>query len=120
MLDTTLEFRKGILFVRLVGKLDHCTSKQLQSDVTDKVIQNGIQKVVFNLEQLEDIDMKGINLLLYNYEICRERNGNCYICNIPNEKIYRKLKKYRTFNYLLKRDNELSILHEIARLEETV
>ena len=119
MLETILEFRKGVLFVRLIGELNKHTTGIFQSEVTSTVIQNGIQNVVFNLEQLQDIDMKGMCLLLYHYEICKKQKGKCYICNVSNEGIYTKLKKNRIFNYLQDIENELSILHEI-QLEESV
>ncbi len=120
MLKTILEFRKGILFVRLIGELSKYTTKQLQLEVTDIMIQNGIQNVVFNLEQLQNIDMKGMNILLYHYEICKKQNGKCYICNIIDEQIYQKLKKHRILNYLQEMDNELVVLHQIKELEESV
>ncbi len=114
MLETVLEFRKGILFVRLNGELSKQTVSVLQSEVTDMILQNGIQNVVFNMEQLKDIDMKGMSYLLYHYEICNNRKGSCYICNITNAGVYMKLKKNRILNYLHEMDNELTILQAIT------
>lgn len=114
MLEITLEFRKGILFARLQGELTKKTSQVLQTEVTDTIIKNGIQNVVFNLEQLKTIDMKGMSVLLYHYEICKNRKGSSYICNIPNEWIRMKLKRNHILNYLHEMDNELTILHTVT------
>lgn len=114
MLNITFEFRKGILFVRLKGELSKKTTNILQTEVTDTILQNGIQNVVFNMEHLKSIDMKGMSSLLYHYEICKSRKGNCYICNISDEWIYMKLKKNRILNYLHEMDNELTILQAVT------
>ncbi len=114
MLETVLEFRKGILFVRLKGELSKKTTNILQTEVTDIILQNGIQNVVFNMEQLKSIDMKGMSCLLYHYEICKNRKGNCYVCNVASEWVYMKLKKNRILNYLHEMDNELTILQTVT------
>ncbi len=114
MLEIGLEFRKGILFVRLSGELSKHTTHILQSEVTEMILQNGIQNVVFNMEQLKSIDMKGMSSLLYHYEICKNRKGNCYICNISNEWIYLKLKKNRILNYIHEMDSELTVLQAVT------
>lgn len=114
MLETELEFRKGILFVRLKGELSKNTINVLQNGVTDVILQNGIQNVVFNMEHLKNIDMKGMSSLLYHYEICKNRKGNCYICNISSELVYMKLRKNRILNYLHEMENELTILQAVT------
>ncbi len=113
MLEITLEFRKGILFVRLQGELTRKTIPILQAEVTDTILKNGIQNIVFNLEQLKNIDMKGMSALLYHYEICKSRKGKSYICNISSELLHMKLKKNHILNYLQEMDNELTILHAV-------
>lgn len=114
MLEIVLEFRKGILFVRMMGELKKETISILQTEVTDTVLKNGIQNIVFNIEQLTHIDMKGMSALLYHYEICKNRKGKCYICNIPNEMMRLRLKKSRILKYIHEMDNELTILHTVT------
>lgn len=114
MLEITLEFRKGILFVRLHGELSKRTFPILQAEVTDMILTNGMQHVVFNLEELKAIDSKGMSALLYHYEICKGRKGRCYVCNIPSELIRMKLRKNHILNYLHEMDNELTILHTVT------
>lgn len=114
MLEISLEFRKGILFVRLIGELKKETISLLQTEVTDMVLCNGIQYIVFNIGELTHIDMKGMSALLYHYEICKNRKGNCYICNIPSEIMRLKLQKNRILKYIPEMDNELTILHAVT------
>lgn len=114
MLEITLEFRKGILFVRPNGELTKKTISNLKTEVTDTILKNGIQNVVFNMEQVTSIDMKGMSCLLYHYEICKNRKGNCYICNVPNEFMRMKLKRNHILNYLHEMDTELTILHAVT------
>ena len=110
MLEINSEFRKGILFVRLNGELSKKTIQILQNEVTDIILKGGIQNVVFNMKLLNDIDMKGMNSLLHHYEICKNRKGNCYICDITNRDVYMKLKKNRILNYLHEINSELTLL----------
>lgn len=114
MLEIALEFRKGILFVRLHGELSRRTFPILQAEVTDMILTNGMQNVVFNLGELKSIDSKGMSALLYHYEICKVRKGRCYICNIPSEFMRMKLKKHHILNYVHEMDNELTILHTVT------
>ena len=65
-MKVTTEFRGGILFVRLSGNLTKDTVSILNDKVTNLVYRVGIRHVVFNVENLDNIDYKGINTLLYN------------------------------------------------------
>lgn len=108
MLETNLEFRKGILFVRLSGELTKHTVKELREDVTKKILKSGIRNVVFNVENLDLIDLKGINSLFYNYEICNRNNGRLLVCGIKNNKVKLKMEQSRLFKYINEAENELS------------
>ena len=108
MLETNLEFRKGILFVRLKGKLIKDTVGDLREEVTKKILKSGIRNVVFNVEELEEIDLKGINNLLYNYEICNKNNGKSLLCGIKDNKVKLKMEQSRLFKYINETESELS------------
>ena len=43
MLNTILEYRKGILFVRLKGVLDRYTLQNFKVEVSDLIKKNGIK-----------------------------------------------------------------------------
>ena len=107
MLTVTTEFRKGILFVRLKGHLNKDTIGKLNKKVTTVIKDNGIRNVVFNFSNLKSIDMKGINAIFFNYELCRNNNGRSFMCG-NNDNIRNKLKKSRLINYVYETKDELT------------
>ena len=100
-----MEFRKGILFIRLTGKLDKNTISKLNSEVTELVKDNGIKNIVFNIDGLTSIDLKGINSLLYNYELSKMNDGKTLLCGIINS---------RLLNYMYEVSDELSAIKVIG------
>ena len=109
MLNVGTEFRKGILFVRLKGHLNKDTIDKLNKRVTKVVKENGIRNVVFNFTNLKSIDVKGINAIFYNYELCKKNEGRSLMCG-NNDNIRKKLKKSRLVNYIYETSNELTAL----------
>lgn len=113
MLDINYEFRKGVLFIRLSGVLNRNTVNKLQNEVTDMIKDNGIRNVVFNLSNLDSIDMKGINNLLYNYELCHSHKGISLICGIENSLVRHRIDNTRLLKYMMETSDELSALNII-------
>ena len=109
MLNVGTEFRKGILFVRLKGHLNKDTINKLNKRVTNVVKENGIRNVVFNFTNLKSIDIKGINTIFYNYELCKNNQGMSLFCG-NNDNIRNKLKKSRLINYIYEIKDELSAI----------
>lgn len=109
MLNIITEFRKGILFVRLRGTLNKNTISKLNKKVTNIVKNNGIHNVVFNFSDLKSIDIKGINAIFYNYELCRKNKGKSFICG-NNDNIRLKIKKSRLVNYVYETTDELNAM----------
>ena len=109
MLNVGTEFRKGILFVRLRGHLNKDTINKLNKRVTNVVKENGIRNIVFNFTNLKSIDMKGINTIFYNYELCKNNEGRSLMCG-NNDNIRSKLKKSRLINYVYETPDELSAI----------
>lgn len=110
MLNVGTEFRKGILFVRLRGHLNKDTINKLNKRVTNVVKENGIRNIVFNFTNLKSIDMKGINTIFYNYELCKKNEGRSLMCG-NNDNIRSKLKKSRLINYIYETTDELSAIN---------
>ena len=77
MLNTNIEFRKGILFVRLNGVLDKFTMNELD-DIYNLIIDNRIRNIVFNIEDVSKIDESGIKKLFDIYNSVNRNNLNCY------------------------------------------
>ena len=92
MLKIITEYRQGILFVRLIGQLNKNNIHKFNTKVIDNITSGGICNVVFNVEGLKEIDLKGIHLLLYSYELCKKNDGCTLICG-NNEYIKPRIKK---------------------------
>jgi len=95
MLNTNIEFRKGILFVRLNGVLDKFTMNELD-DTYNLIIDNKIKNIVFNIDEISEIDNLGIKKLFNIYNNFNKNNLNCYF--IKNKIIdnYKKIKEFDT------------------------
>lgn len=113
MLSIIMEFRKGILFVRLEGSLTKMTVDKLNNEVTKLIKDNGIRNIVFNISNLTTIDVKGINTLLYNYEICRNNNGKSLVCGVTNDIVRERIKHSRLLNYMYEASDELAAINII-------
>jgi len=77
MLKINLEFRKGVLFVRLNGNLNDPDSL---NNINSLINEVGFKYIVFNLDNLKCIDIHGINLILnYNNKL-KNNNGKLLLC----------------------------------------
>lgn len=85
MLEMNMEFRKGILFIRLNGILNAVTSKKLADQVNDFVQKKGIKYFTFNLEGLEEITQEGIDTIRENYHQIVSFQGNLVLCGVKSE-----------------------------------
>lgn len=108
MLDIDIEFRKGIAFIRLCGILNKVTVSKLNEEVTEMIKDNGIRNVVFNISEITNIDIKGINALLYNYELCNQNKGKILLCGIKNHDVKEKIVNSRLLKYIHEMPDELS------------
>ncbi|MBP3461441.1 MAG: STAS domain-containing protein [Bacilli bacterium] len=106
MLNIIFEFRRGILFVRMNGVLDKKTYLKYKEEVLFMIKENGIKNVVLNLRNISKIDLKGINLLFYTYELVRDNKGRLILSDI-NELIHKKLNKSHLFKYVDTIDHEI-------------
>lgn len=102
MLNTNIEFRKGVLFIRLDGILNKNTINDLDSTY-NLIVNNGIKNIVFNINEVIKIDKVGINKLFNIYKKVVKNNLNCYF--IKNKLI--KNKEIKEF------DNELKAMEVI-------
>lgn len=112
MLDINFEFRKGVLFIRLRGELTKKNIHKLDEEVTILIRDNGIRNVVFNVSELNKIDLKGISRLFYNYELCKKNRGISLLC-CNNKNILDKIKNTRLLKYMLQTNDELSAFNFI-------
>lgn len=113
MLDIDVLFHKGILFIRLNGKLEKNTISKLKNEVTQLIKDNGIRNIVFNISNLISIDCYGINALLNNYELVKQNNGKSLICGVNNNLVKARINNSRLLNYMYETSNELSAINMI-------
>lgn len=88
-----IEFRKGLLFIRLDGILSKDTSKVLSDCIHYFIKEGGIRYFVINLKDLDYIDEEGLNLLKEKQKDIILHSGNLIICvpsNIYVEKIVKE------------------------------
>ena len=88
MLRINVEFRKGVLFVRLRGKI---VDDSYLDSINDLIDGMGIRYVVLNIDNLEYVDVNSINHIIdYNREILK-KHGRLLICdtNINRNNIFK-------------------------------
>lgn len=79
MLEIDIDSKYGILFVRLFGELTVKTRKKL-NEVKGLLINVGIKNVVFNIDNVNNLDEKGYKTLIKCYKLCENNHGNTFIC----------------------------------------
>lgn len=113
MLDIDMEFRKGILFVRLGGVLNLKNSKKLNDELVPIIKDNGIKFLVFNMENLTYIDLDGIRTLKENYNIISDNKGKALLCGIKNGLVKLRVNNSQLLNYMFEASNELAAFNII-------
>ena len=82
MLDIDMEFKHGILIVRLKGILDGDTITMFTNDLEEVIKNNGVKYVLLNLKQLKYIDNYGLKAIKNSYKRIKNNNGKLIICGI--------------------------------------
>ena len=105
MIDISIEFIKGVLVVRLEGKLNNKSVKSIRDNLLSIIRNGGIKYLMFNLNESE-LEEK-IDMFDECNKLIKKNKGNMYICGFNKE-----TEKLITNNYYTV-DNELSILNRI-------
>ena len=77
MLKINLEFRKGVLFVRLNGSLNN---KDSLDSINSLINEIGFKYIVFNLDNLKCIDVNGIKCILDYQDKLLQNHGKLLLC----------------------------------------
>lgn len=111
LLEIELEFKKGILFVRLNGILNKQTLNNFKNEVTKLIKETGIRNIVFNMSNLQDIDLDGIEELYNNYKISKDNNGSTFVCGLGDtNKINKTINMSRLLKNVEKTRGELEAI----------
>lgn len=81
MLKINMEYRKGILFVRLKGNLNASTAPKFMEYTLPIIKEYGIKYLVYNLNDLLSIDNIGENALLEGQNEISVNNGKVLLVN---------------------------------------
>ena len=103
MLKINMEFRKGVLFVRLKGDLTKYTCECLEDYLIPVIIKNGFKYLVYNLEAITVMDNYGKASLKKGIAAATYNKGEGVLCNAKNN----LQKEFRIF------ENELAALNEL-------
>lgn len=79
MLKVLMEFRKGILFVRLYGSLNKDTLETFKLEVKEVIVNSGIRFVVLNVDNLESISEEGVKEIKSLKKILNKLEGQFFL-----------------------------------------
>ncbi len=79
MFKVLMEFRKGILFVRLYGILNNETIEQFKSEVKEVIISSGIKYVVLNISNIDSVSKEGIKEIKNLRKILKKSDGEFFL-----------------------------------------
>lgn len=74
-----MEFRKGILFVRLYGTLSNETLDIFKKEVKEVIISSGIMYVVLNIDNLECVSEDGIKEIKLLKKVIKKIGGDFFL-----------------------------------------
>lgn len=78
MLTISTEYRKGVLFVRLVGRINNEGYLENINQLIDSI---GIRYIVLNLSNVKDVSLDSIkNIMKYNQKILKKKK-HLFICD---------------------------------------
>lgn len=108
MLKIECEYKKGILFVRLIGNVNKTTIKNMEV-VDNMIIKAGIKYLLINLEKAIIINHDEITNLINRYKKLIGDDGKLVICGYYNNnkinfeidstnKVYFKGREVSAFN----------------------
>ena len=79
LLKVLMEFRKGVLFVRLYGSLNNDTTDIFEKEVKEVIIKSGIRSVVLNVSNLSEIKESGIKEIKNLRKILKKMDGEFFL-----------------------------------------
>ncbi len=90
-MNMNIEYHRGILFVRLKGKLDRSSSYKINNYLIPVILKQKIKYLVYNFNNLEEIDDDGKDALLNTQYALKNNKGKLYLCDVKNS-LLKKIK----------------------------
>ena len=110
MLKIDIEPIKGVLCIRLSGKLGRRNAVKLNKEVITLIKKAKIKNMILNIKGLDYIDSYGKNAIINSFRICHFNNGNSFICLKENQ---RKILKLDNLKYLKIIKDEISAINMV-------
>ncbi len=104
MLKVLMEFRKGILFVRLFGMLDNKTIETFKTEVKEVIIKSGIRYVVLNTYNLDGITKEGVKEIRALKKMMKKTDGEFFLFS-------GEVKELKSLSNL---ENELKVFERVV------
>ena len=79
MLKVLMEFRKGVLFVRLYGDFNDQSLDTFDKEVKEVIIESGIKYVVLNVRNLDSITNEGVTEIKRLRKIIKKMDGEFFL-----------------------------------------
>ena len=89
-MQISTEYRKGIFFIRLRGRLDN---EWFLKDINKIIEEIGIRYIVLNLNEVSNVSLTNIrHIIEYNKEILKKKK-HLFICdtNSNRERLFKKI-----------------------------
>ncbi len=108
-MTTSIEFRKGILFIRIKGVLVGSRVRLFEEEVIPILLRLDAKNVTVNLYDVSLIDNRGIDSLIKLSNIINNHKGKLAVCEI-NDNISSNISNSNIFEYCFRTKNELTYL----------
>lgn len=67
------------LYAKIIGELDHHVSGEIKEQLDNKIISEGISKLIFDFSELTMMDSSGVGIILGRYTLMKSLGGEVYI-----------------------------------------
>lgn len=81
MLDINYEFRKGIFFIRLIGEMNDKNYSNVKEHLEELIKVNKFKYIVLNTNDINKIDLNGLNYILEIYNTSKSADSQLIICD---------------------------------------
>ncbi len=110
MLNIDIEYKRGILFVRLKGILNEKTSNELNATLEKIISKAGIKYLLINCEKLYSIDNSGIEVINEKCKKLMDNDGKVFICGF-SEIVRLKIESSNLTTDIYETNNEISVFN---------
>ena len=96
MLKINMDYNNNVLHVSLKGVLNRTTSYKINNYLLPVILNHNIKCLVYEFNELKEIDEDGIDALLNTKYAIKTNKGNIYLKKCDNKNIKKlKIKKYK-------------------------